>query len=1298
MKSKSISTAFFLILFIQLFTTASFADWIPFNGGSETQFTSISVLKSDYQSTPMNISVPGMTVEQVDQDGETYQQIRISKGRNRNYEPGYPNLPVIPIMIAIPHNVSYSISVTPSSQLSYNNYNLYPVQPIVSSNDPPPPFTKDNAFYDTNIDYPSILYRDSGVGDLRGIKILNLEITPFRYNPLNKSLIVFNNFNINITFTPIPGQIPVKADGQNVSFFDNFLSSTIVNYRQYYRDDAINLYLLSDSAQAQGRSAAKEAIPAEAKNAEYLIIAHRDFAGSTALQNFANWKRQKGYSVYVVYTDEIDPTYDDTLFSGQDWKNPKITDMGRKIKEYLRTIYSFNKLKYLLIIGDAEFIPPYYGRTHMYIYHRYIGDDGVGYAGRIGSDTYYGIMETDEYDGIYSPLVPDILIGRLPAQTNSELSIMINKIIKYDKGSFSSVDWLNNIILAGQNEPMDSHIYIQNEFYNYMIANYSDIYDIDVIWNTSPSDSNQQALNAVNAGAFLVNYAGHGFIDFWMNPYITINDVSNLNNGEKLPVVFQSACDTNWFDRETDYTDASDYPESIGEQWLRKSNGGAIASIGATRVSFGTSNLFKFFVDAIWQDYEPDWPVNPISTYKLGENLFAALLSNWFEGTSAEDMQETILLGDPEMDIRTEAPKTLTVVHPTNVPNNNVNFTVNVTSSSLPIHGAHVALYSESNNFVETRFTDTNGDAIFQFTSVSPGSHKITVTGVNLKYYQGNIQFQLADAKVSIKTITPQLDGHTGDNLYSQEPVFEIIVWNEAMTTPIIPEQTVTGIAQPIELGEVQFYTPYVVEYKTDYYISGFQSIFPTKYTYFSLSDKCSFDTEFGTWDLACLRGANSHYEDDIYDDDRKISLRKDAILYKDKPATFYKYDQDYYNWERGGRINDSVFDPDTDIVVRANTDINQDGTLMTPKIDYLDYFLFNQGFACTPESCGPKAVYCIPETGKVREKRITLGSGSGLCKRRIDNNKEISWKDADFTHDNIVDVDDIAILKKEFGGMTSIDADIDGSGYVDIEDLGLYKKAFGCEPSLCGLPDLCLLVWEYQRANPNLVCDSTDTNLDTNPCYQHCEKDSEGDILTWRDTDINEDGNITWADYSIIMNQLTNNDWTERHGYADIDENGTVAEKDEELFLQVDNCTSDCDPDYCILTPRWYNTHPTERCNPPSSGTLPPCAQHCEISRNTDNYLRYFDADFDGNGIVDGSDYDYFFGAAGPTFMTGLGKTVRPGDDYKRVNWHKDDFIDLEDWNVFNRGRSFCEGMDDDLCLVCDDDPNTPDAPPCEP
>lgn len=152
------------------------------------------------------------------------------------------------------------------------------------------------------------------------------------------------------------------------------------------------------------------------------------------------------------------------------------------------------------------------------------------------------------------------------------------------------------------------------------------------------------------------------------------------------------------------------------------------------------------------------------------------------------------------------------------------------------------------------------------------------------------------------------------------------------------------------------------------------------------------------------------------------------------------------------------------------------------------------------------------------------------------------------------------------------------------------------------------------------------------------------------------------------------------------------AAKKNEELFFQVKNCTVNRNPSNCIYQPEWFYhpSHLNERCNPPASGAPPACAQYCEISYITDNYLRYSDADFDVSGDVDDVDYAYFFGAAGPTFMTGLGKTVRPGEDYKRVNWHKDNVIDWDDGLVFNRGKVFCYNVSlqyPGRCSVCDDD-----------
>lgn len=124
------------------------------------------------------------------------------------------------------------------------------------------------------------------------------------------------------------------------------------------------------------------------EGAEYLILAHDTLA--EAVQPLAEWKRQKGYATRVVRLSEIAPA------AGPD-----------EIRAFLRKA----RPTYVLLAGDAPLLPP----------------ASVKRKRRIHTDHYYGCI--DDGDDWRS----DIYVGRLPAGDPRECSIMVRKILAYEK-------------------------------------------------------------------------------------------------------------------------------------------------------------------------------------------------------------------------------------------------------------------------------------------------------------------------------------------------------------------------------------------------------------------------------------------------------------------------------------------------------------------------------------------------------------------------------------------------------------------------------------------------------------------------------------------------------------------------------------------------------------------------------------------------------------------------------------------------------------------------------------------------
>jgi hypothetical protein len=96
-----------------------------------------------------------------------------------------------------------------------------------------------------------------------------------------------------------------------------------------------------------------------------------------------------------------------------------------------------------------------------------------------------------------------------------------------------------------------------------------------------------------------------------------------------------------------------------------------------------------------------------------------------------------ILYGDPEMDIRTKVPSTLTVTHETVMIKNEANsVTVNVRNGATAVRNALVCIML-SGDFHTTARTNASGNAVFSITPTDTGTASVTVTAKNFLPYEG---------------------------------------------------------------------------------------------------------------------------------------------------------------------------------------------------------------------------------------------------------------------------------------------------------------------------------------------------------------------------------------------------------------------------------------------------------------------------------------------------------------------------------------------------------------------------------
>jgi hypothetical protein len=337
-----------------------------------------------------------------------------------------------------------------------------------------------------------------------------------------------------------------------------------------------------------------------------VIIAPSDFISN--IQPLVNHKNTYGMPTKLVSLDDI--------YSGKYF--PTVgKDDGEKIKYFIKGALEQWGAEYVLMFGSIYKVPirTTWIKTRTVLTDLYYSDlyfsDKSFCSWDSNNNGFYGeYWHEDESDDILD-LYPDIYIGRLPCDTKNEVNTVVDKIIQYEQKTFGE-EWFNKIIIIGG----DTHPNFGVKEGEFTIGIIEDIMQsfTPIKLLTSDNTFKPKFINeAIDNGAGFVCYAGHGFehgmgtykpngdkLLYYMSPNIIF-----LKNQYKLPVIFFDACLTAKLDFVLqDILDYKGYEIfdllakllNIDTQiklpvyawcFVRHKGGGAIATIGATRVAYG---------------------------------------------------------------------------------------------------------------------------------------------------------------------------------------------------------------------------------------------------------------------------------------------------------------------------------------------------------------------------------------------------------------------------------------------------------------------------------------------------------------------------------------------------------------------------------------------------------------------------------------------------------------------------------------------------------------------------------------
>ena len=536
----------------------------------------VECVTSDYRQLNATFSFSTLEANTIETTRGELSELHI-EGTYPNGNVGEPQLPMFTRLIAIPTGATPLVSVGAHSETEYtlSDYGIGTVAamqaPVRKSIDPG---TVEYAFSEEA--YARDSYNDDPVamvevlGTMRGITLGRLIVQPVRYNPVAGTVKVFNDIEVSVDF-----------QGGDADATERMFKNTANVAFQSVYDQIFNIGMLMGGPTRDAYTDHPDFYNTPVK---MLVICYSGFEGNSALNEWLQWKLQKGYYVDVYYTG-----------SGSNNAGTTASAIASFIKtKYNASVSAGNAYTYLIVIGDTGQVPQYMSKSI---------DSSIGSC---ASDLGYASVN---FSSSTSNYFPDMYYSRMSVENTTHLENYINKVLTYERFEFSDGgNYLNNVILVGGwDSSWTSRVakptinYGTNYYFNSSNTTYGGFSGgtINATISTSStqgySGTNNGCYNGINNGVCFLNYTAHGDKQEWYQPKMTAAHVATLTNTGKYFFAVGNCCLTgNFNNTTTTYSPGSAIGTNacFAETMIRVPNAGAIAYVGCSPYSYWYEDFY----------------------------------------------------------------------------------------------------------------------------------------------------------------------------------------------------------------------------------------------------------------------------------------------------------------------------------------------------------------------------------------------------------------------------------------------------------------------------------------------------------------------------------------------------------------------------------------------------------------------------------------------------------------------------------------------------------------------------------
>ncbi len=448
-------------------------------------------------------------------------------------------------------------------------------------------------------------------------------------------------------------------------------------------------------------------------------------------QQLADYKTARGLPTVVRTLSWIQATYT----AGE--------DLPATIRSFLTDAYELWGAEHALLGGDVDLLPVRMIFNSFYpsgegselpvdLYYGGLDGDWNADGDQVPGEPYFNTYDTgDEVD-----LAPELHVGRAPVASVVDAQVFVGKILAHERDAVGShlaeLLFLSEVLFPSAYAP-GTPIEVDGASYSEVIIDevlaarsvpVTRHYEASPLWPGSLPETKTGVLAAMNTGQYgYINHIGHGFF-FDMSVgdrTLALTDAGGLVNSPHSFILNNLNCASAAFDY-----------HSIMERFVTNPRGGAVLAVGSSRAAFAQTAAYfqKSFYAAVFEDRQPT----------AGAAVDASRLA-WLAASQQNTVERwtqmaMAVIGDPSLQLWTEAPQALTVTAPAALPLGPSSVLVEVKRDGAPLAGARVCLF-KAGDVLATGLTGTDGTATLAVLPNSAGSLALTVTAANCSPHAG---------------------------------------------------------------------------------------------------------------------------------------------------------------------------------------------------------------------------------------------------------------------------------------------------------------------------------------------------------------------------------------------------------------------------------------------------------------------------------------------------------------------------------------------------------------------------------